>query len=350
MGSGGVTDERPSVKATILEALVAEKGYVSGESLSLRTGVSRSAVWKHIEALRQDGYSIEALPHHGYRLVGRPDRAYPWEVSRHLHTRRLGRELRYYPQIGSTNDVAVQLAAEGAPEGLVVVAEQQTAGRGRRGRTWFSPPDSGLWFSLLLRPSLHPLVAPRLTLLAAVAGAQAIRALTGAAVGIKWPNDLLMELKPREVGGSCLPGKKVAGILLEMSAVMDTVQHVVVGVGINVHVRPHEFPADLREVATSVDAAAGCSVDRAALLARFLDEFEPRYDLVQAEGFTAVVDEARGLSVILGRRVQVLEGERTWVGQAQDISEDGALILRLPDGSLRSFYAGEVSLRTPGEV
>lgn len=314
----------------LLAMLAGADEYISGEDISRRLGVSRSAVWKYIEDLRRLGYVIEAVSRHGYRLVARPDKLVPTEVRAGLATARLGQVVHYFPQIGSTNDMARQLAQQGADEGTLVVAEEQTEGRGRRGREWLSPPGTGIFASLVLRPKLLPAQAPILTLTAALAGAEAIRELTDLPAGIKWPNDLLIN------------GRKVAGILTEMSAEIDTIFHVIIGIGINVNT--NSFPAELKNMATSLAAEKGQPVSRCRLLQLFLQRLEVWYDSLLV-GREQVLDRWRELSVTLGRQVTILSPNFTVQGQALDIDQEGALLLETADKEQVRILSGDVSLR-----
>lgn len=308
----------------------AGEGYISGEEVSRALGVSRTAVWKYVEDLRRSGYTIEAHPRLGYRLLARPDKLFPAEVRAGLKTARLGQVVHYFEEVTSTNDVAKDLAGRGAPEGTLVVAEAQTKGRGRRGRSWASPAGTGIWASLILRPRLVPSQTPVLTFTAAVAGAEAIRDLTGLPAGIKWPNDLLIR------------GRKVAGILTEMSAELDDVHHVVLGIGINVNIP--SFPEEIAEIATSLSREGGQNVSRRRLLQAFLEYFESWYDRLP-QAAEDLRDRWRAFSVTLGRRVTVTSPRLTLTGLAKDIDREGALLLETDGGELVRILSGDVSLR-----
>lgn len=319
------------MKEDILLAMLARSdGYISGEDISRRLGVSRTAVWKYMEDLRRAGYVIEAVPRRGYRLVSRPDKLIPTEVRAGLDTVRLGQAVHYYTEIGSTNDVARELALKGADEGTLVVAEKQIKGRGRRGRHWVSPAGTGIFASLILRPNLLPAHAPILTLTAAVAGAEAIHELTELPVGIKWPNDLLIR------------GRKTAGILTEMSAEIDTIFHVIIGVGINVNT--DSFPEELQYVATSLAKEVRQEVSRQRLLQLFLQRFEKWYDCLPSKR-DRVLDRWRRLSITLGRQVTVFSPNFTVQGQALDIDQEGALLIHTTNGEQVRILSGDVSLR-----
>src|SRR5919198_2054958 len=248
-------------------AFLAEAGdeFVSGEAISDKLGLSRAAVWKHVEALRAQGYRIDAVPARGYRLAGIPDRLGALELRPLLNTHDLGQVVHWHDEVGSTNDLAKALADDGAAHGEVVVAEAQSAGRGRRGRSWPSPPGRNLYLSAVLRPDLPPARAPELTLVASVALCQAVRQADVAA-SIKWPNDLL-------VGG-----RKLGGILLEMAAEPDQIQWVVLGIGVNVNGRPEDFPEEVRPIATSMAIERGRPVPRALFAGAALTAIEEWLD------------------------------------------------------------------------
>jgi BirA family biotin operon repressor/biotin-[acetyl-CoA-carboxylase] ligase len=316
-------------------AFLAEAGdeFVSGEAISDKLGLSRAAVWKHVNALRAQGYRIDAVPARGYRLVEIPDRLGELELRPLLNTHDVGQVLHWFAEVGSTNDVAKQLAEGGAGHGETVVAECQTAGRGRRGRGWVSPPGRNVYLSVVLRPELPPARAPELTLLGSVAVCQAIRQ-AGVPAAIKWPNDLL-------VGG-----RKVAGLLTEMAAELDQVQWVVLGVGVNVNAAAPDFPEELRSTATSLALERGEPLPRALFAAALLTALEEWLDRHAARGFAPVRDAWRAMSDTLGREVRVRTGEGDVEGVAEDVDEAGALLVRTP-GSVRRILAGDVELLRP---
>jgi BirA family biotin operon repressor/biotin-[acetyl-CoA-carboxylase] ligase len=316
-------------------AFLAEAGdeYVSGEAISDKLGLTRAAVWKHVESLRAHGYRIDALPARGYRLVEVPDRLTPLELRPLLNTHDLGQELHWYEELGSTNDRAKELAEEGAEHGEVVIAEAQTAGRGRRGRSWVSPPRKNLYFSVVLRPELPPARAPELTLVASVALCDALR-LAGVEAGIKWPNDLLAS------------GRKIAGVLTELAAEPDRVHWAVLGAGVNVNARREDFPEELRDEATSVLIERGQPAPRALLAAACFTALEDWLDRHAEEGFGPVREAWRARTVTLGREVVVKADGREIAGTAEDIDETGALLVRGPAG-LERVLAGDVKLVRP---
>ena len=253
------------MKAKILAALREAEGYVSGQELCERFGVSRTAVWKAINQLKKDGYEIEAVQNRGYRIVGTPDILSENELSSIRKTDWIGKKIYYYDETDSTNVRASRLAEEGAEHGTLVVADQQDAGKGRRGRGWSSLPGTGIFMTLILKPELNPSNASMLTLVAAMAVAKGITRCTGMEAKIKWPNDIVIN------------GKKVVGILTEMSAQMDYVNHIVVGIGINVN--NESFPEEIAQNATSLLLQSGKRVNRAALIEAVWEEFEKYYQL-----------------------------------------------------------------------
>lgn len=302
--------------------------YVSGAALSDKLGLSRTAVWKYVEQLRKLGYRIDAIPARGYRLLEVPDRLTQLELAPLLATRELGRTLHHYETIGSTNGEAFKLAQEGAFHGEVVIAEQQTEGRGRRGRVWVSPAGKNLYLSAILRPELPPSRAPEVTLVAAVALAETIRE-AGAEAFIKWPNDVQVD------------GRKVAGILTELSADVERVHFIVLGVGVNLNSPPSDFPPEVAETATSLMGARNQRVPRALFTAALLTKLETWLDTWTEQGFAPVRDAWKKLSSTLGQEVLVRSENRELRGVAEDIDDSGALVLRV-DGKLERVLAGDV--------
>lgn len=306
--------------------------WVSGQFLSGRLSLTRSAVWKQIRALKAEGYEIEASPRKGYRLCGVPDLLLLQEVRDGLTTRIFGQpQAFYFRQTDSTNLRAKELAAQGAPEGTLIVAEQQTQGRGRRQRTWFSPLRQGICASLILRPAITPTEAPRMTLLSAVAVADTLLALTPLEAKIKWPNDILVR------------GRKIAGILTEISTGMDAVDYMVVGLGLNVNIPSGDFPEEIRGHATSILAETGVPFSRPLLLRRYLEFFEYYYEIFNTQGFDPVLQRWRALSDMLGRRVRVDMIGTQCVGEVSDFDQEGFLILRDEGGRSVRIFSGDVT-------
>lgn len=325
------------MRSKVLELLRRRSGeFVSGEEISSGLGVSRTAVWKHVKELKQAGYGIEAHSRRGYRLYELPDKLLPQEISIKLKTNILGRKIYYYDSVQSTNNEAKQLAANDCPEGTIVVAETQNAGRGRLARGWFSPWGKGIWMSVVLRPHFSPQEAPKCTLMAAVALNKAIRQVSGIDCGIKWPNDILFQ------------NRKLVGILTEMSAEMDAINYVVLGMGINVNVGKDDFPEEIADIATSVALAAGRHIDRIELLTAVLTQLENIYLAIAADGFEGVLNEWRAQSVTLGQAVSVIGQNRKFSGIAVDIDNDGALLVKTGN-NIERVVAGDVSIRPDTE-
>jgi len=323
-----------ALRNTILEILrLSGDGYISGEEIAERLGVSRTAVWKHIKEMRAQGYDIESHARSGYRLRETPDALLPGEIMHGLQTEVIGQEIIGHEEIDSTNKEAKRLARAGAKDGTVVVAESQTGGKGRLERHFFSPKGKGIWFSVILRPRFLPQEAPKCTLMAAVAVARAMTEF-GLQPAIKWPNDLLYD------------NKKLVGILTEMSAEMDGINYIVIGTGINVNIEPLDFPEDIREVATSLSIMKGEKLPRVKFLQAVLQAMDDLYGKVQREGFVPVLEEWRKYSITLGQEVKVIgvrDGE-VYTGRAVDIDEDGALLVDTDAGRQR-VLAGDVSIR-----
>ncbi|WP_371376643.1 biotin--[acetyl-CoA-carboxylase] ligase [Sporomusa aerivorans] len=321
------------MRTAVLELLKRNSGqYISGEEISQLLKVSRTAVWKHIRSLKQAGYEIEAHPRLGYALRQNTDRLLPEEIKTHLTSKVLGREIHYFSEVDSTNNAAKKLAAGGCPEGTIVVAEAQNTGRGRLSRGWFSPYGKGIWLSVVFRPPFSPMDAAKCTLMAAVAVNRAVNAVAGAGCGIKWPNDILCN------------GRKVVGILTEMSAEMDAINYIVIGMGINVNIDPHEFPGEIAATATSLAAVAGCQIPRLKLFTEILAELESAYNTVKNFGFAPVLAEWKNQSITLGQQVDVHGIDRSFTGLATDIDDDGALLVTTASGVAR-VLAGDVSIR-----
>jgi len=323
-----------TVDTQILTALRgAGEGGVAGTELSHRLGISRAAIWARIDELRQLGYDIEASPHSGYRLVSVPDVLHADDLLSSLgQVKVVGRDIRVFEQTTSTNDVVEKLARDNVREGVVVFAESQTKGRGRLGRRWMSPTRKGLWFSILLRPSMRPVAATQLTIAAATSLFRAIKTQTGLSPEIKWPNDVLIN------------GRKVAGILTELSAELDKVKYLILGMGINVNTASTEFPAELRKTVTSLRIETGHRQHRAALAVSILKELDLDYDRIRHGRFEALADEWEKHCSTLGNHVVIQAGERKLHGRAESLDADGALLLRTQHGHLERIIGGDVTI------
>lgn len=300
--------------------------YVSGEEISRQLGISRSAIWKHIQELRQQGYEIIAVPHLGYELASIPDRLLPGEISSGLNTKIIGREIHYYEMIPSTMDIAMDFGMKGCRDGMVVCTEGQYKGRGRLSRFWSSPKNRGIYLSIILKPKISPIESPKLTLLSAVGVCQAIRKATKLDCFIKWPNDLIIN------------NKKVGGILTEMNAEMDAVKFVIIGIGINVNTPESLLPAK----ATSLRERLGERVSRIELTKQILRDIEKEYILFQKEGFKSIIEKWKKFSTTLGHRVKVQFHKEHVEGEALDIDNDGALLIRRDSGFVERITAGDI--------
>ena len=310
------------MKNKIIRFLKSTDTFISGEEISRNLRISRAAIWKNIEELRKEGYGITAVPHTGYKLEQIPDRLYPREIQDGLKTQQLGQHVVYFDTVGSTMDEAFERARQGAPEGELVIAENQTEGRGRLGRSWVSPKEKGIYFSLILRPALKPAEVARLTLLAGVALAEAISETTGVQPQIKWPNDLLVD------------GKKIAGILTEMNAETDRVHFCILGIGVNVHAGKAQIPA----TASSLKILTGKPFNRAELTRHILERLEGWYQKLQKRQFTDILQRWKELSFTLGQKVRIGPVE----GKAVDLDEYGALLIQQKDGTVSKQFSGDV--------
>lgn len=307
--------------------------WVSGQLLAEQVAMTRTAVWKHIGSLRAEGYEIEALPNLGYRLLGIPDALLVPEIRDGLRTRIMGQPaVRRFVRMDSTNMLAKEMAAAGAAEGTLVIAEEQTQGRGRLDRRWFSPAGRGIYASVILRPSIPPEETTRIALCCAVTVAEALRDTTGLPARIKWPNDVL-------VGG-----RKIAGILTEGAMEMDRVDYLVVGFGVNVNTRPEEFPGELRGTATSVLGETGRPFSRVVILQGILASLDELYHAFRTAGFDGILARWKELTDMMGRAVTVRTAGATYTGTVVDCDRYGALVLRDEQGRDVRIYSGDVTV------
>lgn len=322
------------MKAEILKMLKEADDHISGQQLCEQFQVSRTAVWKVINQLKEEGYQVEAVRNKGYRIIESPDVLTREELSVQIGdaTRWAGQEIVCFTETDSTNVRARKLGENGAAHGTLVVAEQQTAGRGRRGRGWESPAGSSIYMSLLLRPEFLPNKAPMLTIVMAYSVATALREQTGLDFRIKWPNDIVLN------------GKKVVGILTEMSTEIEYINHVVIGVGINVNTEA--FPEEICATATSIRRESGKTWRRAELIAAILRQFEVQYERFVKEEDLAYLREAYDAVLVnCGREVRILGEKDGYRAVALGIDDQGELLVRKEDGTVTSVYAGEVSVR-----
>ncbi|SFS94932.1 biotin--[acetyl-CoA-carboxylase] ligase [Marininema halotolerans] len=319
-----------NLREPLLKLLIEQKeGYISGEEISQRLICSRTAIWKHINELRSEGYQIEAKPKAGYRLVYRPDRVAPEELIPHLSTTSIGRAVRYQRSVPSTQSLAHEWAKEGAQEGSLYLTEEQTAGRGRMGRIWHSPTHSGIWMSLILRPPIPLNQSPQLTLLTSVAITRALRKQTNLPIQIKWPNDLLIH------------GKKVCGILTELRGEQDQVHYVVQGIGINVNATESVWPEELRPIATSLAIEGGRTFSRPELIGAICGELETLYDGYLSYGFTPIRILWEEYAGMLGQEVTARTGQGSVKGIAKGLAETGALLLETHTG-VQTIFSSDI--------
>lgn len=315
----------------ILEELKKVESYISGEELGEKLGVSRAAIWKGIQKLKEQGYEIEAVSNKGYHIIQNQDLYNGIEIKEVCNTTKIAKEVYFYEQTDSTNNCIRKLAKEGKKEGVVAVVEIQTAGKGRRGKGWQSPKGTGIWMSMLLTPNITPPEAPVLTLLAGLAVCRAIRQQTGLTAMIKWPNDILIS------------NKKICGILTELYAEMDSVHFVITGIGINVNTEV--FPDELQKTATSLKIEKGESISRKNMIKAVIEEFEKIYLQYEKEcSFLPFREEYKKYCINIGKELQILS-KQPFIAKGVDITEQGELLVQKQTGEKVVVFSGEVSIR-----
>ncbi|MBL7156674.1 MAG: biotin--[acetyl-CoA-carboxylase] ligase [Candidatus Omnitrophica bacterium] len=316
----------------ILELFKKNKdSFLSGREVSQSLSISRQALWKHIEKLRELGYTIEAVPHLGYKLLQVPDKTLVSEIKWNLKTKIIGSEIHYYETVGSTNNIAYELATEGAREGTVVIADEQTKGKGRLGREWVSPSEGGVYISCVLRPDILPNEVPKITLVAAVSAVKTIRQFSGLKALIRWPNDILIS------------DRKAGGILVELKAEIDRINFAILGIGLNINTSRRLLPKG----ATSIKEESKSSSDfsRVEFVKVLFKVLEKEYLKFKEDGFRAIRNDLKSYSCTLGRFVSItISGKRKFHGKAVDIDKNGALVIRLENGSHETFLTGDVTL------
>ncbi|TCO71336.1 biotin--[acetyl-CoA-carboxylase] ligase [Marinisporobacter balticus] len=323
------------MKKDVLEALKNNKDvFISGEELSKKIGVTRTAVWKNIKQLKEEGYEIESVSRKGYRLTTEPDTLDANVLEIEVASKHIGNKIYHFESIDSTNTIAKKLATEGAIEGTIIIAEEQSGARGRLGRNWVSPNGTGIWMSMILRPNIEPMEATKITQITAAAVALAIKKVTGCDVGIKWPNDIIINKK------------KVCGILTEMSAELNCVNYIIVGIGINVNMNLLDFPEEIRPIATSIKSCVGESVSRKKIVTEILHKFEELYlDFVVHKNIEKSMNICKKYSVTLGNQVKIKNRNKEIIAQAIDLTEDGQLLIKNELGEIEKVLSGEVSVR-----
>ncbi|MFJ7975319.1 biotin--[acetyl-CoA-carboxylase] ligase [Peribacillus sp. NPDC096379] len=321
------------VRKKIIDAFSNAFGsFVSGQEIADYVGCSRTAVWKHIEELRNEGYVLEAIRNKGYRIISAPGNVTSNEIQIGLQTTTFGQNIHYEESVDSTQKIANRLANGGAAEGTIVIAEEQTLGKGRLSRNWHSPKFTGIWMSLILRPKIPFHEAPQLTLLAAVAVAQAIEDVTDLSPEIKWPNDLLIK------------GKKVTGILTELQAESDRIHSVIVGIGVNVNQKLSDFPEELQNTATSLFIESGKSISRSTLIQQILRNMEKLYSTYLKHGFNPVKLLWESYAVSLGKELKATTVNETIIGKALGITDSGVLLLEDKTGKVHHIYSADITI------
>jgi BirA family transcriptional regulator, biotin operon repressor / biotin---[acetyl-CoA-carboxylase] ligase len=321
------------LRKDLLDAFTnAGESYISGQQLAELIGCSRTAVWKHIEVLRKEGFELEAVRRKGYRIVRTPETITADEIRLGLKTKFIGKNIHYEESVESTQKIAHRLAYENVPEGTVIIAEEQTTGRGRMDRKWHSPKYTGIWMSLILRPNIALTKAPQLTLLTAVAIVQAIEEITDLTPEIKWPNDILLN------------GKKVTGILTELQAEADRIHSIIIGIGINVNQSNGDFPIELQKIATSLLIEKRETISRADLIKAIFTKMEKLYLLFLDQGFLPIKLLWESYAVSIGKSITARTITHTIVGKALGITDEGVLKIEDESGVLHHVYSADIDL------
>lgn len=324
----------PIIKTEIAKRLLMADGQpISGQQLADDFGISRTAIWKHIKELEDEGYGIETIKKKGYVLSSSPDSVQPAKVDQYLKTERFGRNIDYHVVCTSTQPIAHQQAQSGAPDGTVILSEEQTAGKGRLARAWTSTQGKGIWMSVVIRPDIPPTKAPQFTLLAAVAVARAIEEVTDVRAEIKWPNDLLIN------------GKKCTGILTELQADIDRVHAIILGIGVNVNQQLADFPEEIQSIASSIQMITGYHVDRAKLVAQILFHLEVYSDMYVEHGFAPLKILWESYSCTLGKRIKAIMVHQQIEGTALGITDDGVLQVKTDDGKIHGIYSADIEIQ-----
>lgn len=314
----------------VLRYLRESDGFISGDRISGRLGVSRTAVWKYMNQLERYGYNIDKSKGKGYHLAGTPDRLYGWEIDRYRKTDVIGRRIIHRDKIDSTNSLAFKQALAGEPEGTCVVAESQEKGKGRLGRKWSSPAGKNIYFSVILRPAIHPSTVYPITFLSSLAVSDTIGELTGLEASLKWPNDVLLH------------DRKISGTLLELSTEADMVRFVIIGIGLNVNLEPKDMDQEIKARATSLSMAAKKTFERPRVCGILMSNLERYYNLFREDGEMAICDIWEEKARIRGKRLEINQMGESYKGIARGIDRDGAILLDI-DGKIKKIIAGDVN-------
>lgn len=308
--------------------------YLSGEELSNKLQVSRTAVWKYINQLKAMGYVIDSQTKKGYKLLESPDSLLPYEIKEGLETKFVGSNIIFLEKVDSTNLYAKRMSEQNFLDGTVIIADEQQKGKGRLGRTWVSPKGKGIWMTIMLKPNINPSQAAKVTLLTACAVNSAILHTCDIDTKIKWPNDIIYK------------GKKLCGILTEMSAELDEINYLIIGIGINVNLDKTELPVELKSTATSIKIEKGINVLRKSLVKSILNKFEVYYkEFLKTGSISQFISEYKEQSAVIGREVNIISSNTQHKGKVLNISEEGQLIIQLEDGTIKEIISGEVSVR-----
>ncbi|PIC87807.1 biotin--[acetyl-CoA-carboxylase] ligase [Sporosarcina sp. P20a] len=322
------------VKNELLKRLFAAQGEpISGQDIADEFGLSRTAIWKYIKELEEEGYEIGSQRKKGYYLIEAPDLVNQGNITEYLTTHRYGHTINYFTTVPTTQTIAHEDAQNGAEDGTLIISEEQTAGKGRLARPWKSKANRGIWMSLIIRPDLAPQYAPQLTLVAAVAIVRAIEEVADIQPVIKWPNDILIN------------GKKVTGILTELQSDPDRVKAIILGMGINANQQQSDFPEELQTIATSLRIEKGEMINRAQLVAAILKYLEQYTDLYVEKGFAPIKILWESYAAITGKKIKASMVHETVEGIALGISHDGMLELRLADGTVRGIYSADIEVK-----
>src|SRR6056297_2071928 len=319
------------MKDKILKILKENKSFISGEKISNILDVSRTAVWKNINSLKEEGYIINSVSRKGYKLISSPDILSYEEIEPYLNTDFIGRNILYFDTIDSTNKKAKDIS-DSSSEGTVVISEEQTAGRGRLGRNWSSPKGASLLISILIKPEIDPSKVSNITLVGAVA---LVKTLENFDIKgqIKWPNDIIIN------------DKKIAGILTELSAEINQVNYVVMGIGVNLYTNKEELPEDIRHKAGSIFSETGKKINRKELTGKFLNYFEKYYNFFLGNNYKEIVKISKEKSILIGKEVRIISREDTYEAKVLDVTDQGHLLIEKKDGGIEEIYSGEVSVR-----